>query len=183
MYTKTLSAEDIHELCTLLTIERQGFAAQHLRDKLNILFSTLPTNQSTHRIPFILTPEREAALHECISCLHRLQRTLSGKLPIWILHRLESTENIMRLFFNLDRKYILYIQYGKKGIPSLCAVNRDIPAKLRKSLWENNVPAILTSGTLMAGNSFDRTREIMGLSTDTGTFTAPSPFNLSLIHI
>ena len=177
MYTRTLSTEDIHELCTLLTLERQGLAAQNLRDKLNILFSTLPANQSTQRIPFVLTPEREAALHVCLSCLHHLQRTLFGKLPLWILHRLESTENIMRLFFNMDRRYILYIQYGKKGIPSLCAVSRDIPAKLRQSLWENNVPAILTSGTLMAGNSFDRKREIMGLSTDTGTFTAPSPFN------
>ena len=29
----------------------------------------------------------------------------------------------------------------------------------------------------MAGNSFDRTCEIMGLSTDADTFTAPSPFN------
>ena len=94
-----------------------------------------------------------------------------------ILHRLESTKQTMQLLCNMDSRYILYIQYDKKGIPCLCAVNRDIPAKLRKSLWENNVPAILTSGTLMAGNSFDRTREIMGLSTDTGTFTAPSPFN------
>ena len=177
MYTRTLSTEDIHELCTLLTTERQGLAAQHLRDKLNILFGTLPANQSTQRIPFILTSEREAALHECISCLHHLQRTLSGKLPQWILHRFESTKQTMQLLFSMDRQYVLYIQYDKEGIPSLCAVNRDIPAKLRKSLWENNVPAILTSGTLMAGNSFDRTREIMGLSTDAETFTAPSPFN------
>ena len=179
MYTKTLSAEDIHELCTLLTLEKQGLAAQNLRDKFTALFTLLRTRSTsnTQRMPFIHTPEREAALHECISCLHHLQRTLSGKLPLWILHRLESTENTIRLFFNTDRWYVLYIQYSKEDIPCLCAVNRDIPAKLRKSLWENNVPAILTSGTLMAGNSFNRTRETMGLSTDTGTFTVPSPFN------
>ncbi len=177
MYTKTFSAEDMHEPCNLLTLERQGLAAQNLRDKLNILFSTLPANQNLQRIPFVLTPEREAALHECISFLHHLQSTHSRKLPLWILHRLESTKQTMQLLFNTDRRYVLYIQYDKKGIPTLCAVNRDIPAKLRKSLWENNVPAILTSGTLMAGSSFDRTCELMGLSADTGTFTAPSPFN------
>ncbi len=159
MYTRALSAEDIHELCNLLTTERQGFAAQNLKDKFSALFTLLRASSAlnTQRIPFILTPERDAALHECISCLHHLQSTLSGKLPQWILHRLESTKQTMQLLFNTDRRYVLYIQYDKKGIPTLCAVNRDIPAKLRKSLWENNVPAILTSGTLMAGSSFDRT--------------------------
>ena len=170
MYTKTLSAEDMNELCTLLTRERQGFAAQNLKDKFTALFTLLraSSTQNLQRIPFILTPERDAALHECISCLHHLQSTLSGKLPQWILHRLESTKQTMQLLFNMDRRYVLYIQYDKEGIPCLCAVNRDIPAKLRKSLWENNVPAILTSGTLMAGSSFDRTRELLGLSADAG---------------
>ena len=41
-----------------------------------------------------------------------------------------------------------------------------------------NIPAVLTSGTLMAGGSFDRTRQLMGLSADPrlDDFIAVSPF-------
>ena len=47
------------------------------------------------------------------------------------------------------------------------------------ALWHNNIPAILTSGTLMAGGSFHRTRQRMGLSSSQRLedFIAESPFN------
>lgn len=48
--------------------------------------------------------------------------------------------------------------------PSLCVASREMPEQLRHALWSKETPAILTSGTLMAGGSFDRTRQLMGLS-------------------
>ena len=59
-------------------------------------------------------------------------------------------------------KYILYIQYDRAGAPSLCAASREIPKQLNQALWLKNIPAILTSGTLMAGGSFDRPQKING---------------------
>ena len=85
----------------------------------------------------------------------------------------------MNLFFTMDRKYILYIQYDRAGAPSLCAASREIPKQLNQALWLKNIPAILTSGTLMAGGSFDRPQKIMGLSENqrVENFIAASPFN------
>ena len=54
-----------------------------------------------------------------------------------------------------------------------------MPEQLNRALWHNNIPAILTSGTLMAGGSFHRTRQRMGLSSSQRLedFIAESPFN------
>ena len=54
-----------------------------------------------------------------------------------------------------------------------------MPEQLNRALWQNNIPAILTSGTLMAGGSFHRTRQLMGLSSSPrlADFIADSPFH------
>lgn len=54
-----------------------------------------------------------------------------------------------------------------------------MPEQLRHALWSKETPAILTSGTLMAGGSFDRTRQLMGLSANKrlDDYIAVSPFN------
>lgn len=54
-----------------------------------------------------------------------------------------------------------------------------MPEQLRHALWSKETPAILTSGTLMAGGSFDRTRQLMGLSANNrlDDFIAVSPFD------
>lgn len=109
----------------------------------------------------------------------QIQKQLASHLPRWISYRLGTTENILNLFFATDRKYILYIQYDRAGAPSLCAASREIPEQLNQALWLKNIPAILTSGTLMAGGSFDRPQKIMGLSENqrVENFIAASPFN------
>ena len=81
-----------------------------------------------------------------------------------LLYRLGRTEQTLNLFFTGDTRYILYIQYDRDGSPSLCAASREMPEQLRRALWLKDIPAILTSGTLMAGGSFERTKQVMGLS-------------------
>ena len=58
------------------------------------------------------------------------------------------------------------------------AVNREIPKYLDATLWSRGFPAILTSGTLKAGNGFARTRQMTGLEKETGVreCVAESPF-------
>ena len=182
MYGKSLSTEDFHELCTLLIKEKHTLAAQRLKEKFDALVQAMCRGElleDAQRTAFVLTPEREAALRACLSFLRQLQKQLALHLPRWILYRLGTTEQVLNLFFTGDRKYILYIQYDRSGTPSLCAASREMPELLSKALWMKSTPAILTSGTLMAGGSFDRTRQLMGLSANQRLedFVAVSPFN------
>lgn len=182
MYGKSLSTEDFHELCTLLIKEKHTLAAQRLKEKFDALVQAMCRGkllEDAQCTAFVLTPEREAALRACLSFLRQLQKQLALHLPQWILYRLGTTEQVLSLFFTGDRKYILYIQYDRSGTPNLCAASREMPELLSKALWMKSTPAILTSGTLMVGGSFDRTRQLMGLSANQRLedFVAVSPFN------
>lgn len=182
MYEKSLSAEDLKEICNLLTDENYRLPAQQLRERFQILMGAMCRGElleEAQRTPFILTPDREAAIRDCLTLLRQLQRKLVPRLPRWIAYRLGRTEETLNLFFTGDRGYILYIQYNRDGSPSLCAASREMPEQLRRALWLKDIPAILTSGTLMAGGSFERTKKVMGLSAtrQVEDFIAVSPFN------
>lgn len=182
MYGQSLSAEDFRELCDLLAKEKYILAAQRLKEKFATLLGAMCRGElleEAQRTAFILTPDREAALRDCLSLLRQLQKQLAPHLPRWLLYRLGTTEQALGLFFTGDRKYILYIQYDRDGSPSLCAASREMPEQLRRALWLKDIPAILTSGTLMAGGSFERTKKVMGLSLNQRLedFIAVSPFN------
>ena len=182
MYGQSLSAKDFSELCALLTKEKCILAAQRLKEKFSALVGAMCRGElleEAQRTAFILTPDREAALRDCLSLLRQLQKQLAPHLPRWIIHRLGTTEQTLNLFFTGDRRYILYIQYDRAGNPSLCAASREMPEQLNRALWLKNIPAILTSGTLMAGGSFERTKKVMGLSAtrQVEDFIAVSPFN------
>ena len=65
MYGQSLSAEDFHELCSLLTKEKYILAAQNLREKFRALMGALCRGElleEAQRTAFVLTAEREAAL-------------------------------------------------------------------------------------------------------------------------
>lgn len=182
MYGQSLSAEDFRELCDLLAKEKYILAAQRLKEKFTALMGAMCRGElleEAQRTAFILTPDREAALRDCLSLLRQLQKQLAPHLPRWLLHRLGTTEQTLGLFFTGDRRYILYIQYDRDGSPSLCAASREMPEQLRRALWLKDIPVILTSGTLMAGGSFERTKKVMGLSVNQRLedFIAVSPFN------
>lgn len=182
MYGQSLSAEDFRELCDLLAKEKYILAAQRLKEKFATLLGAMCRGElleEAQRTAFILMPDREAALRDCLSLLRQLQKQLAPHLPRWLLYRLGRTEQALGLFFTSDRRYILYIQYDRDGSPSLCAASREMPEQLRRALWLKDIPAILTSGTLMAGGSFERTKKGMGLSVNQRLedFIAVSPFN------
>ena len=182
MYGQSLSAEDFSELCTLLEKEKYILAAQRLKEKFTALMGAMYRGElleEAQRTAFVLTADREAALRDCLSLLRQTQKQLAPHLPRWITYRLGTTEQALNLFYTCDKRYILYIQYSRDGSPSLCAASREMPEQLRRALWLKGIPAILTSGTLMAGGSFDRTRQLMGLSANKrlDDFIAVSPFN------
>ncbi len=182
MYGQSLSAEDFRELCTLLAKEKYVLAAHNLQEKFRALMGVLCQGElleEVQRTAFVLTSDREAALRDCIFLLRQLQKQLTPHLPRWIAHRLGTTEQTLNLFFAGDRRYILYLQYDRNGNPSLCAASREMSEQLRRALWMKDVPAILTSGTLMASDDFNRTQQLLGLCVNQRlkNFIAVSPFN------
>lgn len=183
MYGENLSRQTFEELYVLLEREKCGSAVQALREKSDRLMAAFQKAsdawQDERRLPFVLTSTRRKALKECADSFCSLQKRLRGKTPEWLFCRLGKMESVLRLFMEREAEYILYLQYDREGSPRLCATSRDIPRKLRHALWSQRIPALLTSGTLKAGTSFEPVIRQVGLGTvrKVQTFCAPSPFD------
>ena len=181
MYSKSLSKEDFSELCILLIKEKLVLTAKRLELKLQLLLNEIShslTSEESGRSAFILSPGVKDALRDCLSLLRRVQNRLPLHTGNYLSYQLGTTSGILNLFYTENNGYILYIQRGRDGSPILCAASRKIPEQLRAALWDQRLPAILTSGTLAAGGSFDRVENLTGLSGNSRVkhFTAPSPF-------
>ncbi len=182
VYGGSISAESLGTLCHLLEEEHLTQSAQHLRENFRTLLASLARGElleSSQRTAFVLTPEREAALIETINNLQKTRKRLDDMLPRWVIHRLEGKEQELNLFLANNPQVVLYIQYDLQGNPTLCYASRETPEQLKKALWGARRPAILTSGTLRAGDSFQRAVQLSGLEGDPrlSTFTAASPFD------
>ena len=182
MYARSLSPEDLAEVCHLLEKEHYTHTAQLLREAFRVLMISLSQDQSAEadqRVSFSLTPSRAEALKGSILRLRSARVHLSRDLPRWLTQRLEQTENTLLLFYTDDPHCVLYLQFDRTGAPALCAASREAPAQLRRALWEQGKPAILTSGTLAAGGDFARTEQLLGLTACSRVkeFVADSPFD------
>lgn len=183
MYGESLSPQDLLEFCTLLEKEKYSQTANALREKSEHLAAafryTDRAREEDRRLPFIFTSARREALKECAMLFHQAKEVLAVSVPRWMVHRLEKAERTVQLFLNQDSGYIFYLKYDREGTPCLCTVSKDIPKRLRRALWEQHIPAVLTSGTLKAGNSFRPVMEKTGLDVlqRVETYSAPSPFD------
>ncbi|WP_050642203.1 MULTISPECIES: ATP-dependent DNA helicase [Clostridia] len=181
MYGRSLGSEEVREICTSLEKEHQKKAADRLREVFRSLLETLEENtrdiaarEDGASVPEIDTGIFKAALIQ----LEQVTDRLRGFVPRWTLNRLGEAEEVLRLFYRQDSNYIRYLQHDRERLPVLCATSRRVPRLLQEALWKQGFPAILTSGTLKAGDSFARTRQVTGLS-GTGNvqeYVAKSPF-------
>ena len=109
-------------------------------------------------------------------------RNLSGQLgaclPRYLSHQLGRTADTLALFRADKGNYVLTLHYDREGNPTLQTHSREVPQQLRQALWEREIPAVLTSGTLAAGGSFHRSQALLGLAGDkrVKTSVTPSPF-------
>ena len=186
MCGKRLGYEDILEICFLLEREHQGMRARRLKAAMDNLFETIAeenTVEDGKRIAFRKTERCGKLMEEGASLLYKTAKRCKGSIPKWLRSWLEEYAKFLCRFLIPDRKYILYLELCGEGRPVLCTADREIPGYLREMLWKRGFPAILTSGTLKAGNDFRRTRKILGLDEiDMGKkaavqeYTAASPF-------
>ena len=165
MCGKTLCSDDILEICYLLEKEHQGIRARHLKAEMKKLFQVIAENHSFEngqRIAFRQTEECISILKESAALLFEIGRRCKGSISKWIRNRLEEAGIVLCYFLVPGRKYVLYLEQDTERLPVFCATSREVPAYLQKVLWNQGIPAILTSGTLKAGNGFMRTRQMLG---------------------
>ena len=181
MYTETLSAQDMDDLCSLLQQAHFKGLSKRLRAVfLTLSISCAPSFAMTKRkisIPFSLTPFRQAAIADCINLLQ-----YSGSqpdMPHYLQYRLAETESLLRLFLLDVPTRILYLEFSADGQLTFCAASNRVPQLLRSALWNTREPTILTSGTLTAAGDFDHTEQLLGLAAYAPLrhFRAESPFD------
>ena len=181
MYTETLSAQDMDDLCSLL----QQAHFKGLSKRLRMVFLTLsiscaPSFAMTKRkisIPFSLTSFRQAAIADCINLLQYIGS--QPNMPHYLQYQLAETESLLRLFLLDVPTRILYLEFSADGQLTFCAASNRVPQLLRSALWNTREPTILTSGTLTAAGDFDHTKQLLGLAAYAPLrhFRAESPFN------
>lgn len=191
MYEKRLGREDFIEICSLLEQEKYTYTAARLKEEFRRLMasvsqgtdgrcdSRLGRNRSEQeQIPFQMDYRIRRLLKNCIRLLKKAEETTEGETPRWVTNRLGESREVLSLFLSMDRSRILYLEYSQKGGPVLCAAHKRTADCLAKDVWNQGIPALLTSGTLAAGGSFRRIRQMSGLSDSFRVveYTAPSPF-------
>ena len=181
MYTETLSAQDMDELCFLLQQAHFKNLSKRLRTAfLTLSISCTPSFAIPKRkisVPFSLTPFRQAALADCISLLQHIGS--QPDMPHYLQYRLAETESLLRLFLLDVPTRILYLEFSADGQLTFCAASNRVPQLLRSALWNTREPTILTSGTLTAAGDFDHMEQLLGLAAYAPLrhFRAESPFN------
>ena len=181
MYTETLSAKDMDDLCSLLQQAHFKGLSKRLRTVfLTLSISCTPSFAMPKRkvsIPFSLTPFRQAAIADCINLLQYIGS--QPDMPHYLQYRLAETESLLRLFLLDVPTRILYLEFSADGKLTFCAASNRVPQLLRSALWNTHEPTILTSGTLTAAGDFDHTKQLLGLAAYAPLrhFRAESPFN------
>ena len=175
MFGTTLEAGDIHGLIRSLRREKFLLAAESLAElsapllrMMNEPFDTERSFQLFSR--FLIAPARN---------LHIVQKQLHGLLSAPTGRQLRKLTSTMELFTKENDELVFYAMEDRRGGTMLCAVASDMTAQLRSTLWNQERPAILTSGTLAVGRDFRRFKEETGLLAD-GRVTesvSASPFD------
>ena len=190
MYGKRLGKENIAEICTLLEQEKYTHTAAKLRESFRQLFSLLVQEEcdreqekrraglEQERISFQPNVPARRALKTCIRLLKKAEDTTAGKIPRWDSNLLAESREILLLFFSMSPSRVLFLEFDRKGNPAFCAVHRRLAERLERDIWDSGIPAILTSGTLAAGGSFRRVRQVSGLAACSRVreYMAASPF-------
>lgn len=180
MYGQAVSPADFKQMETTLKAKHLFKAARGLADAGNSLirlFKREPEKTSQEEA-FAMTAERAAALDALCQLLHSLAHS-SVVLPCSVCRQFEKMAHLFADFRVESPEKILYIQYDRARVPTFCTASRRLPQQLSRDLWQRGIPAVLTSGTLAAGGSFARPRQMLGLErfARCREFTALSPFD------
>ncbi len=186
MQTRSLSVGDLYRLSDRLARENLIHEAQILKrttKELVAAFDDLRHGQE-REIPYAPQQEQLMLLNRLEQQLRECIQQNCGKLSRPLQRALQQTAELVQRFLRPDDQSIRYVEYatvpdeGEKMV-SLNAVPKDLPECLYNTLWSRGKPAILTSGTLAAGDGFSNTKRQLGLERGVPlrTLRVPSPFH------
>lgn len=162
MFGITLTAAEIHELIRVLRRERYLLASENLGEAAGPVLRELarPWDEDgtfSHFAPFLNRPNHTLEL---------IQKQIGTILPHRTQRQLDQLRDKTALFLQEQRDMIFYTAEDSHGGTMLCATTPNLTDQLRQTLWRQQKPMILTSGTLAVGEDFRRFKEATGLLTD-----------------
>ena len=177
MFGVTLMAEELRDLIHSLRRERYLLASETLASAAEPLLKELSRPWDTdrsfaHFAGLLAGPNR---------ALPAIRRQLSDFLTPSTRKQLEQVSSKSELFSRQEPDLVFYTAEDERVGAMLCASSAALTPQFRQTLWRQNKPTILASGTLAVGQDFRHFKEETGLLADgrVREFVAPSPFDYS----
>ena len=175
MFGVTLNAQDFAELIRSLHVERYVLAAELLSEAVEPLAEklSLPVEEGAGFDAYQIFLERP---HQVLTVICR---QLEGLLTRETWRLLSAVASTVSLFYLGNPEMIFYAADDDHGGAMLCGTVSELAAQLQATLWRQEQPIVLTSGTLAVGKDFSRFRTAAGLTGErpvTET-VCPSPFD------
>ena len=175
MFGITLAAGELHTLCRKLRREQFLLAAETLEDTAGLLLSEIakPWSGDSSFSHFSIPLD---GVERTLSVIHRqIRRMLTAGTRMELERVLDKT----KLFCLHQPDMVYYTAEDETGGSMLCASATDLTAQLRQTLWQQDRPMILASGTLAVGSNFRRFIEETGVLAEgrVREHIAPSPFD------
>ena len=174
MFGTTLTAAELRTLIRALRGERYILAAETLEEAVGPALRELAhpwdgTRPFSHFVPFLARPHRTLTL---------IQKQIGTVLTHGTQRQLDQLQDKVSLFLQEQKDMIFYTAEDAHGGTMLCATVPDLTDQLRQTLWRQQKPMVLASGTLAVGEDFHRFKEATGLLTDgrVRESVSPSPF-------
>lgn len=182
MNTRALTLQDLQALADRLQAERLTELTQRLRRSGQRLAEAFALRHESRNdsVPFAPNEHQLCTLADLEQTLQGCRHTGDSGID----QTARRLENLVHLFLAHQPDQIAYIQYssgaGQQGaqFAGLYTVPNDLPYCLYSALWRREKPAILTSGTLAAGQDFAHSKRQLGLEAGVPvrTLQVPSPF-------
>ena len=175
MFGVTLNAQDFAELIRSLHVERYVLAAELLSEAVEPLAEklSLPVEEGAGFDAYQMFLERP---HQILTVICR---QLEGLLTRETWRLLSAVASTVSLFYLGNPEMIFYAADDDHGGAMLCGTVSELAAQLQTTLWRQDQPIILTSGTLAVGKDFSRFRTATGLTGERSVTetVCPSPFD------
>ena len=192
---KSFGGVNVHRLAKKL--EEQN---AKLFRRLNANIAGLDADDDAERFPAAFDVEAARHLRNIPGIANDIAKACEDSY-VQPTHRERKSKALWRLELAAERASKLRVQTnlvcwlekrveGETETDALCAIPKDLDARLHRDLWSQGIPIILTSGTLSASGDFTRTKETLGLKHLPERVLAqtsmPSPFdykNNALLYI
>ena len=175
MFGVTLNAQDFAELIRSLHVERYVLAAELLSEAVEPLAEklSLPVEEGAGFDAYQMFLERP---HQVLTVICR---QLEGLLTRETWRLLSAVASTVSLFYLGNPEMIVYAADDDHGGAMLCGTVSELAAQLQATLWRQEQPIVLTSGTLAVGKDFSRFRTATGLTGERPVMetVCPSPFD------